>query len=69
MKNKIAKTLFIIGVLTIIVGGVVGIYLMMTDFTGVMFFISSVVSGIFVIGFSEIIKLLDEINSKLEKTK
>lgn len=67
MDNKIATLLSVIGILTIILGGIVGIIMMMTDFSGVMFLISAVVSGIFVIGFSEIIKLLAEINQKLSK--
>ncbi|OIJ13451.1 hypothetical protein BKP37_10800 [Anaerobacillus alkalilacustris] len=67
MNNKVAKLLFIIGILTIVCGGAVGLVLMVRDFTGVMFFISAVVSGVFVLGFSEIIKLLDEINKKLNK--
>jgi hypothetical protein len=66
MQNKIARILFVIGILTIICGGAIGLLLMMKDFTGVMFFISAVVSGVFVIGFSEIIKLLDQINRKLD---
>lgn len=65
MQNKIARILFVIGVVTIFIGGAVGLFIMMNDFSGVMFFISAVVSGFFVIGFSEIIKLLDEINKKL----
>ncbi len=66
MNNKIARVLFVIGVLTIIFGGAVGIFLMLSDITGLLFFISAVVSGFFVIGFSEIIKLLDEINKKIK---
>ncbi len=66
MNNKVARVLFVIGVLTIIFGGGVGIFLMFSDITGLLFFISAVVSGVFVIGFSEIIKLLDEINKKIK---
>lgn len=66
MQNKVARILFVIGILTIVVGGSVGAILMFTDMTGLLFLISSVVSGVFVIGFSEVIKLLDEINRKLK---
>ncbi|MCT8138155.1 hypothetical protein H1D32_10555 [Anaerobacillus sp. CMMVII] len=67
MHNKIARLLFVIGILTIFVGGAVGLLLTMQDITGLMFLISAVVSGVFVIGFSEIIKLLDEIKEKLNR--
>ena len=66
LQNKVARILFITGVLTIVCGGAIGL-LMIKDVSGLMFLISAVVSGIFVIGFSEIIKLLDEISQKLSK--
>lgn len=66
LQNKVARILFFTGVLTIVCGGTIGI-LMIKDVSGLMFLISAVVSGIFVIGFSEIIKLLDEISQKLSK--
>jgi hypothetical protein len=67
MQNKIARLLFIIGIITIFGGGMFGLVLMMDDISGLMFFISAVVSGVFVIGFSEVIKLLDEMNKKLDR--
>ncbi|WP_409848458.1 hypothetical protein [Anaerobacillus sp.] len=67
MENKIARLLFVIGIITIFCGGMFGLVLMIDDISGLMFFISAVVSGVFVIGFSEVIKLLDEINRKLDR--
>ncbi|MCD8503441.1 MAG: hypothetical protein LRY71_19550 [Bacillaceae bacterium] len=65
MENFVAKLLFIVGVLTIIVGTIVGVLLMTTNANGIMFLISAVVSGMFVIGFAEVINLLHQINKKL----
>lgn len=66
MENKVAKALFIVGLLTIFIGSVVGIMLMTTNSNGIMFLISAVVSGMFVLGFAEVINLLHQINKKLD---
>lgn len=67
MENKVSRWLFVIGILTIVFGGGIGLLWMTSEFAGVLFLISAVVSGVFVLGFSEVIKLLDEINKKLDK--
>lgn len=66
MENKVAKALFIVGILTIFFGVIVGFMLIITNPNGVMFLISAVVSGVFVLGFAEVIHLLDQINKKLK---
>jgi hypothetical protein len=68
MQNGIAKLLFIIGCLTILIGSIVGILFMVTEgMNGIMFLISAIVSGVFVLGFSEVVHLLHQINKRQEE--
>lgn len=59
-NNNAGSILRIIGVLVIVCGAIVGIYMMQADatITGVVYIVAGLVSGMVFVGFAEIIKLL-----------
>jgi len=68
-KNKMAKLLSNLGITIAIVGFIVGLILFCNGNTvdGVVIIISSIICMIFVLAFSEIIQLLDDIKKQIIK--
>ncbi len=68
-ENSVAKTIKISGILIIILGTIISFFIAGEDFSVALFLTSeiiSIISGLLFIGFSEIIKLLEEIKNKLK---
>lgn len=76
-NNGIGYTLLIIGVLVMIAGLTVGLLLAKPEYRyddfnwtlALTYWVSSFISGMMFIGFSEVIKLLQSINDKLSRKK
>lgn len=72
--NTIGSIIHVLGILVIFVGVVVGLVQGITSSEYTLLFtlywwISSLIAGMMLIGFAEIIKLLDQINKKMKKYK
>lgn len=68
-ENSVAKIIKISGILIIILGTILSFFLVSEGFSVVLFLTSeiiSIINGLFLIGFSEIIKLLENIKNKLK---
>jgi len=81
LENPVARILLVLGVTEIIIGLICGIVFGQvqvdsvfgnkTEFSFMIFFtwfISTLVSGLLIIGFSEVIRLLNSINNKTDKS-
>ena len=68
-ENSVAKTIRICGILIIILGTISSFLIAGDDFSFALFLTSeiiSIVGGLFFVGFSEIIRLLESIKNKLK---
>lgn len=80
-QNSLAKIILIVGLVQILCGVICGIYFGGHEYNGdggyvsvdfafveaLMWWISSFIIGLFIIGFSEIIRLLQRISDSLDK--
>lgn len=72
VRNSVAKILLVIGIIEIILSFIVGViaaqdYVDFNIVVALMWWIGGFVSGMLIIGFSEVINLLQSISSKLDK--
>jgi hypothetical protein len=68
-ENSVGKVLKVIGWMTLILGIIIGLTFLQDEFGvfwGIVFIMVEVIAGIFILGFAEIIKLLNEINIRLD---
>lgn len=67
-SNKISSIFRVLGYIIIFLAVILGLISIFTSgyYFGLIFFISGAISGLFMLGFSEIISLLHQINIKMK---
>ncbi|MFD0676031.1 MULTISPECIES: hypothetical protein [unclassified Paenibacillus] len=66
-KNMVAQMINLLGFVVIIFGFIAGFLRLPNGILAVTFIFSGIVTGLLIVGFSEVIYLLDKINKKMNK--
>ncbi|MCR8636597.1 hypothetical protein [Paenibacillus radicis (ex Xue et al. 2023)] len=66
-KNMVAQMINLLGFVVIIFGFIAGFLRLPNGILAVTFIFSGIVTGLLIVGFSEVIHLLDKINKKMNK--